>query len=320
MRSLDYGDTPHLLHQMHRTELRVPTNRARLNGMRAGHTEMHDYLSFNIEKQQGCNDSLYYISSLRSKEHYYFTLKNLEKCTIAYHATKCRRVENFRSDSLEKIIVWLFWRSLDNEWHFCKASGTPSLPAITVILAVANTEAHAKKALQALRNPGQTRPLLPLHLRPFLVETFQYSERSSLLSVNNSYKNYVSFSMYRIIMPTFKFDWRFFLLNNILRLLNSEEREKCNIAEVLELIRSVLQVMGNISIFLISPYSIVASQDKAISQNVINTAANHKDIILISDLLQPQELLCRFLDKIRDLCRLQLKDTIIQCCSYLSPY
>jgi len=55
-------------------------------------------------------------------------------------------------------------------------------------LAVANTEAHAKKALQALRNPGQARPLLPLHLRPFLVETFQYSERSSLLSVNNSYK------------------------------------------------------------------------------------------------------------------------------------
>ncbi|KYN17029.1 hypothetical protein ALC57_10726 [Trachymyrmex cornetzi] len=69
--------------------------------------------------------------------------------------------------------------------------------------------------------------------------------------------------------------------------------------------------MHDISIFLISPYSIVASQDKAISQNVINTAANHKDIILISDLLQPQELLCRFLDKIRDLCRLQLKDTII---------
>lgn len=38
-----------------------------------------------------------------------------------------------RSDNLEKIIVWLFWRSLDKEWHFCKASGTPSLPAITVM-------------------------------------------------------------------------------------------------------------------------------------------------------------------------------------------
>ena len=44
MRSLDYGDAPHLLHQMHRTELRGPTNRARLNGMRAGHTEMHGEL------------------------------------------------------------------------------------------------------------------------------------------------------------------------------------------------------------------------------------------------------------------------------------
>lgn len=65
----------------------------------------------------------------------------------------------------------------------------------------------------------------------------------------------------------------------------------------------------DISIFLISLYSIVANQDKAINQNMINTAANHKDIILISD-LQPQELLCRLLE-IRDLCRLQLKDTII---------
>lgn len=37
-----------------------------------------------------------------------------------------------RSDSLEKMIVWLFCRSRDSEWHFCRASGTPSLPAITV--------------------------------------------------------------------------------------------------------------------------------------------------------------------------------------------
>lgn len=63
------------------------------------------------------------------------------------------------------------------------------------------------------------------------------------------------------------------------------------------------------SIFLISPYSIAASQDKAISQNMINTAANHKDMILMSDLLHPQELPCWLLD-IRDLCRLQLKTTI----------
>ncbi|TGZ50080.1 Tetratricopeptide repeat protein 1 [Temnothorax longispinosus] len=129
-------------------------------------------------------------------------------------------------------------------------------------LAVANTEAHAKKALQALRNPGQARLLLPLHLRPFLVETFQYSERSSLLSVNNSYNK-----------------------------------------------KNGLPDFIDVSIFLISPYSIAASQDKAISQNVINTAANHKDMIRISDLLHPQESLCRLLDNIRDLCRLQLKNT-----------
>ncbi|EZA53274.1 hypothetical protein X777_06353, partial [Ooceraea biroi] len=60
----------------------------------------------------------------------------------------------------------------------------------------------------------------------------------------------------------------------------------------------------DMSIFLISPYSIAASQDKAISQNVINTAASHKDITRISDLLHPQELLRLVLDKILDLCRL----------------
>ncbi|KYQ56839.1 hypothetical protein ALC60_04203, partial [Trachymyrmex zeteki] len=170
-RCLDYGDASHLLHQMHRTELRGPTNRARLSSMRAGHIEI--YFNFNIEKQQGCNDSLSYTFSLRSKELYYFTLKNSEKCTIAYHATKCRRVENFR----------------------------------------------------------------------------------------------------------------------------------CAVVRYIDSLRV------DISIFLISLYSIVANQDKAINQNMINTAANHKDIILISD-LQPQELLCRLLE-IRDLCRLQLKDTII---------
>ena len=53
-------------------------------------------------------------------------------------------------------------------------------------LAVANTEAQARKALQALKNPGQARLRLPLHLRPFLVDIFQYSERSSLLSDSNS--------------------------------------------------------------------------------------------------------------------------------------
>ncbi|KYM79592.1 hypothetical protein ALC53_10031 [Atta colombica] len=174
MRSLDYGDTPHLLHQMHRTELRGPTNRARLNGLRAGHTEMHDFF-------------------LRSKEHYYFTLKNLEKYTIAYNNN----------------IIFIY---------------------ITVII-----------------------------------------------------------SFYKYFLSSF------FALNFVLDFSST-------LAEYFS--------STNISIFLISPYSIVASQDKAISQNVINTAANHKDIILISDLLQPQELLCRFLDKIRDLCRLQLKDTI----------
>lgn len=53
-------------------------------------------------------------------------------------------------------------------------------------LAVANTEAQARKALQALKNPGQARLRLPLHLRPFLVDIFQYSDRSSLLSDSNS--------------------------------------------------------------------------------------------------------------------------------------
>jgi len=62
------------------------------------------------------------------------------------------------------------------------------------------------------------------------------------------------------------------------------------------------------SIFLISPYSIAASQDKAISQNVINIAANHKEITRTSDLLHPQELLCLVLDKILDLCRLQFEN------------
>lgn len=39
---LNYGDAPHLLHQMHRTELRGLTNRARLGeARRAGHAEMH---------------------------------------------------------------------------------------------------------------------------------------------------------------------------------------------------------------------------------------------------------------------------------------
>lgn len=37
-RDFNYGDAPHLLHQMHRTELRGPTNRGRLGGTRAGHT------------------------------------------------------------------------------------------------------------------------------------------------------------------------------------------------------------------------------------------------------------------------------------------
>lgn len=40
----------------------------------------------------------------------------------------------------------------------------------------------------------------------------------------------------------------------------------------------------DISIFLISPYSMAASQDKAINQNVISTAANQKDMTLISNL------------------------------------
>jgi len=62
------------------------------------------------------------------------------------------------------------------------------------------------------------------------------------------------------------------------------------------------------SIFLISPYSIAASQDRAISQNVINIAANHKDITRTSDLLHPQELLRLVLDKILDLCRLRFKN------------
>lgn len=53
-------------------------------------------------------------------------------------------------------------------------------------LAVAKTEAQARKALQALKNPGQARLRLPLHLRPFLVDTFQYSDRSSLLSDSSS--------------------------------------------------------------------------------------------------------------------------------------
>lgn len=47
-----------------------------------------------------------------------------------------------------------------------------------------------------------------------------------------------------------------------------------------------------ISILLISPYKITASQDSAINQNVIRTAANHNDMILISDLLHPQESDC----------------------------
>lgn len=51
-----------------------------------------------------------------------------------------------RSDSLEKMIVWLFWRSLDSEWHFCKASGTPSLPAITAMHKRLHTENYSKDA------------------------------------------------------------------------------------------------------------------------------------------------------------------------------
>ncbi|KYM96264.1 hypothetical protein ALC62_13080 [Cyphomyrmex costatus] len=269
----DYGDAPHLLHQMHRTELRDPANRARLSGMRTGHAEMYEtqfiLFLFNIQKQQRCNNLLILriicVFCWKMRLVILFTLKKSKKCTIAYHTTKCRRVENFRH----------------------------------IKLAVANTEAHAKKALQALRNPGQIRPRLPLHLRPFLVETFQYSERSSLLSVNNSYKNYVIFLMYRII-----FIEASSYLNNTLRLLNSEERENAISRKYEFRLNARVSARVYTSIFLISPYSTVANQDKAISQNVINTAANHKDIILISDLLQPQELLCWFLDEIRDLCRL----------------
>lgn len=63
------------------------------------------------------------------------------------------------------------------------------------------------------------------------------------------------------------------------------------------------------SIFLISPYSIAASQDRAISQNVISTAASHRETIRMSDLLHPQESPGRSLDGTRDLFRLQLGST-----------
>lgn len=39
------------------------------------------------------------------------------------------RAEN--SERRSMIWLWFFWRSLDSEWHFCKASGTPWLPATT---------------------------------------------------------------------------------------------------------------------------------------------------------------------------------------------
>ncbi|CAD1468781.1 unnamed protein product, partial [Heterotrigona itama] len=44
-----------------------------------------------------------------------------------------------------------------------------------------------------------------------------------------------------------------------------------------------------VSIFSISPYRTTASQDIAINQNVMKTVANHNDMILMSDLLHPQE-------------------------------
>lgn len=65
----------------------------------------------------------------------------------------------------------------------------------------------------------------------------------------------------------------------------------------------------DISIFLISPYRTAASQDKAISQNVINTAASHRDIARMSDLLHPQKLPFLLLDRILDLCRLWCNDS-----------
>ena len=38
---------------------------------------------------------------------------------------------NFSSDNWVNMVLWLFCSSLDKEWHFCKASGTPSFPALT---------------------------------------------------------------------------------------------------------------------------------------------------------------------------------------------
>ena len=60
-----------------------------------------------------------------------------------------------------------------------------------------------------------------------------------------------------------------------------------------------------VSIFLISPYRITASQDSAINQNVMKTAANHNDMILMSDLLHPQESVCFIFPTLLGRCFLQ---------------
>lgn len=62
-----------------------------------------------------------------------------------------------------------------------------------------------------------------------------------------------------------------------------------------------------VSILLISLYKITANQDKAINQNVIKTAANHSDIIFISDLLHPQDWVCFIFGVLPGLCFLQCK-------------